>query len=481
MTRERRLRWRLRVRDRIEDERGATLIWVASMMFVLLGMASFAVDLGWAYLNQTRLQRAADAAALAGVVYLPGFLPQATADAQAAAGANGFPVGGNTTMTVTQLADNKLEVTLTTKVPTFFLRVFGMSEFTLARKSTAEYVKPVPLGSDSNVFGNGNDPSQYFWAGIQAPYTQKHQGDPFATRCIQNSSPSTCTSTNPDYRPEGYYYAIEVASGVANVTVDIYDAGFYQRSSLDQETGDTRVDYNHTPDFTTNFALYGVDATPQDPTDNPPLGCQLSVGAEQNPSTYKNQWRTISCPALSGPVTPGIYVLRVWTTGSYAAASNHYAVRANAGSGPDPRVYGINDMSIFTNRISGTATLTLAEVAEVHAGKKLELSFFDPGDADGPTSFVVKMPDGTTATCSWYAEDENGVITASGSGACDIDTTGRIYNGQWIVATVDIPATYTCGANCWWTAQLNMNNAHDRTTWKARVIGNPVRLVPNGP
>ena len=160
MTRERRARWYSPTGEPVgEGERGATLIWVASMMIVLLGMASFAVDLGWAYLNQTRLQRAADAAALAGVVHLPAFVANATADAQAAAGANGFPIGGNTTMTVTQLADNKLEVTLTTVVPTFFLRVLGMDSFTLVRKSTAEYVKPVPLGSDSNVFGNGNDPT----------------------------------------------------------------------------------------------------------------------------------------------------------------------------------------------------------------------------------------------------------------------------------------------------------------------------------
>jgi hypothetical protein len=89
------------------------------------------------------------------------------------------------------------------------------------------------------------------------------------------------------------------------------------------------------------------------------------------------------------------------------------------------------------------------------------------------------MPNGSTARCSWYAENEAGSITATGSGACDIDTTGRVYNGQWIVATVDIPDTYTCGSDCWWRVQLNMTNAHDRTTWKARVIGSPLRLVPN--
>jgi len=470
----RRLGQRLRYDD---GERGATLLWAAATLMILLGMASFAVDLGWVYLNQTRVQRAADAAALAGVVHLPGFLDRATDDAQSAVAANGIPVGDSTTMTVTQLADNKLRVSLTTEIPTFFLRALGTQTFTLTRTSTAEYVKPVRLGSDSNTFGDGNDPNQFFWAGIQAPFTRKHQGDPFATQCLDNASPSRCISTNGDFRATGYYYAVEVASGTGNVTVEVYDAGFYRRSSFDRETGDGIVDYLHTPTFVTHYALYDVDSTPLDPTDNRPLGCQLTLPAERFRRTYMNRWQPVC--SLWGSVTPGIYVLRVWTTGRSGTASNQYAVRARAATGPDPKVYAINDMSIFTNKVTGTANLTLAEVPEVHAGKKLELSFFDPGDADGPTSFVVKMPNGSTARCSWYAENEAGTITATGSGACDIDTTGRVYNGQWVVATVDIPDTYTCGSDCWWRVQLNMTNAHDRTTWKARVIGSPLRLVPN--
>jgi len=55
-------------------EAGLTLIWVASMLVLLLGASAFAVDLGWIYLNGARLQRAADAAALAGVVNLPAFV-----------------------------------------------------------------------------------------------------------------------------------------------------------------------------------------------------------------------------------------------------------------------------------------------------------------------------------------------------------------------------------------------------------------------
>ena len=60
------------LRKRNED-RGAALIWIAGMLVVLLSMAAFATDLGWILLWNSRLQAAADSAALAGVVNLPGF------------------------------------------------------------------------------------------------------------------------------------------------------------------------------------------------------------------------------------------------------------------------------------------------------------------------------------------------------------------------------------------------------------------------
>jgi len=46
--------------------RGAVLVLVTCMMVVILGMAVFAVDVGWIVTNRTQLQSAADAGALAG-------------------------------------------------------------------------------------------------------------------------------------------------------------------------------------------------------------------------------------------------------------------------------------------------------------------------------------------------------------------------------------------------------------------------------
>ena len=46
------------------DDRGAALALVAGSLVVLMGMAAFGSDLAWFYLNASRIQRAADAAAL---------------------------------------------------------------------------------------------------------------------------------------------------------------------------------------------------------------------------------------------------------------------------------------------------------------------------------------------------------------------------------------------------------------------------------
>lgn len=499
-----------------DGEKGATLVWVATLLFLLLAVSAFAVDLGWIYLNTSRVQNAADSAALAGVVNLPGFFNLAQADAADAASANGFPVVGNTTMTVTQLADNKLEVTLRTVIPTFFLPVVGIRTFTIARTSTAQYVKPVPLGSPSNCFGIGGPISAppggctagsqtNFWAAIQGPYTAIEHGDPYATRCDWAATgpnppppPGSCHDSvpngygypydnnadpnNPGYRPAGYYYGLDIPAGKSSFTVRLYDPGFYRRNPAFSQTGDEdRLAFSTTGGMATHFQLYAVDTTPQDPTDNPPIGsCALTVNSGASPGTYENRWVTL-CSV--GSPTPGIYVLRVWSTGN-TGGSNSYAVNVstNPSTGSQPRVYGINDMSIFTNQPSGSATVYLAEIQPIHAGKKLELKFYDPGEGNGNAYMTVRMPDGTVPNCSWSAENLDGAQTASGTGQCRIQTTvngAARFNKQWITAYIDIPPTYTCSSDCFWKMNLDLNTSHDRTTWQARVIGNPVRLVPN--
>jgi hypothetical protein len=484
-----------------DDEKGAALPFVAAILVLLIGISAFAVDLGWLYLNGARLQRAADSSALAGVVFLPGDIPEVVDQAVDGANANGWDIGevngaplaggGADELNWQALADNKLEVSLSTTVPTFFLKVLGIDTFDVTRRATAEYVKPVPIGSPDPCFGIGItsiesgdcDPAtaQRFWAAVSGPYTNKWNGDAHSTLYWDNDSTWNQESTNTEYRSNGYYLAIDVPSGVTGLTVSVYDAGFYNRTSFDVETGDREQDTNGGAD--THFQMYRFDSTPLDPTDNAVItGCSSGTGAFNissgaSSSTYKNQWRTLC--TLSGSVAPGIYVVRVWTDGN-DGGTNQFAVRANTSSSANARVYGINDISIFTNQ-SGISTLNVAEVAQVHAGKTLQLEFYDPGEDDEDAYMTVKNPAGNTATCDWVAKNEAGTTVDSGSGSCSIQTSdgASFFNGLWVTAQVAIPDNYTCTTNCWWKMEIDNSQPHDRTTWAAKIIGNPVHLVPN--
>ncbi len=461
------------------EDRAAAIVLLSAMMVVLIGLAAFAVDLGWLWVNASRVQNAADAAALSGVTHLPSDAAAAQASAEAAARANGYPIGGVNSMSTTVLQDNRLKVTLTTSVDTFFLRVFGQDSVTISRDATAQYILPVPLGSPFSSFGAN---THNFWGAIQGQYVHREHGDPYSTQCLvgSTSDDSSCASANPSYRPDGYYLGVEVAPGTASLTVQLFDAGFYQRPDFNTETGDTANISGSEGDVvsTIHYQLYDADTTPYDPSDNTPLGgCYLELAPEQSPTTYKNKWAQLC--SIASP-TPGIYVLQVWTSGP-GGETNQYGVRAQT-VGPNAKVYGLNDISIFAN-VSGVSDLYLAEIKPVHAGKILNVSFFDAGDAAGDADLTVQDPSGAIApNCTWQ------VRGGGGSGAsCNIVTTtggSNPYNGKWIDVQIRLADDYTCNETaplgCWWSVKYDYSaspSAHDRTTWELEVIGNPVRLI----
>ncbi len=110
--------------------RGQMLVLFAVSIFVLTGITAIVVDVSWYWANSLRVQRAADAAALAGVVWLPGNPSQAYTVATDEATKNGYSAGGGTTVTPLQDTTNKrrLNVTISAPVGTFFMRIFGMPD-----------------------------------------------------------------------------------------------------------------------------------------------------------------------------------------------------------------------------------------------------------------------------------------------------------------------------------------------------------------
>src|SRR5207249_11436587 len=100
------------------EQRGQVLVIVAVMIVVLLGFTGLVADVAWYEVNLMRIQRAADAAALAGVVYLPGDITGARNAAYQEATKNGYVTGaGGVTVAATPEALNTrlLDVTVTAR------------------------------------------------------------------------------------------------------------------------------------------------------------------------------------------------------------------------------------------------------------------------------------------------------------------------------------------------------------------------------
>lgn len=531
----RRIVAKLGFRERAET--GAAVVLVAASMTILLGFAAFSIDFGWLYLNGIRIQHGADAAALAGVVYEPGDQAQAYSTADAIAADNGYVDGlGGTTVTAIDFADDpsavenqfQLRVTVTDTVDTFFMRVFGFDAITMSRSAVAEYVLPLPMGSNLPYFGEdpsipGRDP--HFWANIHGYYTGRKLGDRYASQCLHNGFGSSCTE-NPDARATtysggvpvtgGYLYGVEVPEGASNLRVDVFDGPFYYGGGDNFLAGDNEQGAAVGP--STWFVLYAPDPTPLNTTDNTVL-CSVKYDPAEtfadfdgdgnvgywdggalkwvaDPDDDQNgdgvfNWDDIELGLPGGSASlwdrmcgtvfnagAGVYPLRVVVDdpgGVDARGLNRYSLRTSADGGT-ARVYGLGDMSVYVNFSGNTSTFNLAEVQPVHAGKQLVIELWDPDS--GSSGIQIKKPDGISPPCSWSNQSGSRSETLA---SCNITDYGpNEFDDDHLQIRVDIPDTYTCSSDCWWTIDVTYDDpigARDTTTWSAHIDGNPVALV----
>lgn len=490
-----------RIVDHLRSEHGAVLPLVGIMLTLLLGLSAFATDLGWFYLNANRAQRAADAAALAGVLYMPAeFATTASSTALQVATANGFTDGvDGATVTPSRVKDvsgadapYELKVTVSVDVPTFFLRVLGKTSQKITRSAVAEFVPPLPMGSPGSTFGNDPDGSGYvgFWANIHGKYTDTRMGDAYSSWCPDGSgSGKDCNSTsNPSWRDRGYLYGVDVAPGTTAFTVNTLDLALHTPGGDHKRTGDHNVcggcgGKGHTVTAT----LFYPDPTPLDVSDNTPVpGCSVTKGPEgELASGAPYTWESLC--TVANP-SAGIYVLEIKVDTPKKkddTGLNRYSLGVT-GVGKTPRLYGIGDISIFNNISSTSADFYLAEVESAYRGKTFVVELYDPGDAQNNVTNIIsfKGPDGSTWTdgCRVSVRDEvtdswSTLATHSSGSPCEIDATrpANNYNGKWLKAEFDLPATYTGG---WWKVHYAYNGtAQDTTTWRAYIIGSPLHLV----
>lgn len=139
--------------------RGQVLVIFAFLLTILVGFSAMVIDISWIWANELRVQRAADAAALAGVVHLPGQVNAARGDAWDEARKNGYR-NGTDGVVVTPGQDpgnpRRMTVSISAPVDTFFMGLFGFDEVTVTRSAKADFVLPVPMGSPLNYYGVGD-------------------------------------------------------------------------------------------------------------------------------------------------------------------------------------------------------------------------------------------------------------------------------------------------------------------------------------
>lgn len=233
---------------------GYVALMTAILLPVLLGLAALAVNVSSWYLEVTKEQRVADAAALAGAVYLPGDQARAFAVAQSVAAKNGFVNGqGSTSVVVSRTSDpTQLQVTATRTVSNFFGRVplLGTPLSRFGRTATAQYAGPLVLGSPCNVLGNDDMETSKvdsaacsgntgYWLNMAGASTNKARGDSVGALwcdvpddgvgidgCSAPYAPYP-GSVNTDTDPRGYLYAVQNGPSTSgSLTVQMYDAGY---------------------------------------------------------------------------------------------------------------------------------------------------------------------------------------------------------------------------------------------------------------
>lgn len=110
------------------------MVLVAAALFMLLGIAALAVDVGFLYWNKAQVQTAADAAALAGAQELRHSPEAAESEARAYAALNGK--AGDVVTPDTTVAD-QITVTVWRMVGLYFANIFGVPQWPVHATATA--------------------------------------------------------------------------------------------------------------------------------------------------------------------------------------------------------------------------------------------------------------------------------------------------------------------------------------------------------
>ncbi|MBI2703841.1 MAG: hypothetical protein HYX32_00910 [Actinobacteria bacterium] len=443
--------WPERAR-RLRDDTGYVLAVTALFLVPMVAFTAYAVDLGAWFARAAKIQRAADAAALAAAPMLPDNAKAASAAVQSLV-KNGFCTTGSTstctptdpdvsvTMGPVTGSTTKYFVTLQdAKVDQYFSKLARPGGTLVNRQGTAERIRPVPMGSPRNFLGTGGLQSGFakenLWASVSGYCARNEHGDritPYADangssgagRCDYGASGApSWLRKNVDYNANGYFYGIEFPANLSgNYSIQIYDAAQCQYegtaagdSGADDVTPRPQRQYTFTvrSNNSNDPSLATVlQTTTIGPNTNAPAGGSLPAGP------FCGAWRNLY--TFVNP-SVGTYYLQVNpvipTNKLVAEGQNQFGIRVRQPTGYTPcvndpteqnadvtynancpKVFALTHLGVYAAFSGSTPSFYLASVGAEHAGKTMEVELFDP--AEGATRIELLDPRGNPVNFTW--------------------------------------------------------------------------------
>ncbi len=505
------------VHDR-RNERGYVAALTALVMIPLLIFAAFATDVGSWYVEGQRVQRAVDAGALAGVVWIPNEAKAAQVALEtiqyngyptatlvtSGADFDAAPASGPPVVFVESIGPQEIRVRLKAAGDVYLGGLAGVDDVSIPRRGTAQYIKPLAMGNPTSTLGNGVDSPDpdHFWLNILPESYNRNSGD------LVSSTHGATGGVNPNYEDRGYLYVIDVPTAASgnNWYLQIRSSCYTQNQG--------KADYTlYAPD-STPFTDYD-NVTPANLVKTETFGREINTGAcGWTAAGDDAQWHTFHDVGVqagrwvfqakhAGGSGRVLYSMRVVDTSGNpcTSATNPSCPLLSAlnwmGAFTQSDMFGSGSPSSFTD-----SELYLAEVGPEYAGNTLEILLFDP--ADGIDAVKVKDPFGNFASFTWdtidvdrfgydgggwYTTDAgpfnqvcNGdsAVTSPAGGACNPTQSQRNwFQDRTVRIHVPISTTPCNGTDCWWKLVYinDANDSNETTTWRATVIGDPVRLT----
>jgi hypothetical protein len=245
-------------RTRLRRQSGQAIVIVAFMFIVLYAGVGLAIDSAFGYFASEGTERAAAAGALSGVIFMPyefnpadaqppGSRNDATDRAKDEAARNGFADGvNNTTVTVSAVTgfSNRLSVRVQRTVPTFFMGIFGITNYPVAHTAIASYLPPISLGQPGGQIGSRISDlgtGGFFFLRTEGWVSDRGQGDAYTpSPTIVEACGPACPSTDIHQisgavdsidsttltSRGGYNFRVIVPPSVPGVRIQVYNAAF---------------------------------------------------------------------------------------------------------------------------------------------------------------------------------------------------------------------------------------------------------------